>query len=42
MTIGNLTDSASAPYFERISYNLVRNVAGNRAAQPPLPSLSVL
>jgi ATP-binding protein involved in chromosome partitioning len=41
-TVDNLTDSASAPYFERISYNLVRNIAGNRAAQPPLPSLSVL
>ncbi len=41
-TVGNLTDAESAPYFERISYNLVRNIAANRATQPPLPSLSVL
>jgi ATP-binding protein involved in chromosome partitioning len=41
-TTGNLADPASAPYFERIAYNLVRNIAGNRAAAPPLPTLSVL
>jgi ATP-binding protein involved in chromosome partitioning len=41
-TADNLTDQQSAPYFERMSYNLVRNIAANRAAQPPLPSLSVL
>ena len=33
-TSGNLADSASAPYFERICYNLVRNIAAIRAAGP--------
>ncbi len=41
-TAGNLADIESAPYFERIVYNLVRNLAADRAAEPPLPSLSVL
>jgi ATP-binding protein involved in chromosome partitioning len=41
-TAGNLSDPQSAPYYERIAYNLVRNLANNRAANPPLPSLSVL
>jgi len=41
-TAGNLADIESAPYFERIAYNLVRNLAQERAAEPPLPSLSVL
>ncbi|RIK77894.1 MAG: ATP-binding protein [Planctomycetota bacterium] len=41
-TAGNLADIDCAPYFERIAYNLVRNLAAGRAAEPPLPSLSVL
>jgi ATP-binding protein involved in chromosome partitioning len=41
-TAGNLADIESAPYFERIAFNLVRNLAHQRAAEPPLPSLSVL
>ena len=41
-TSGNLADAQSAPYFERISFNLVRNIAASRAAAPPLPTLSVL
>jgi ATP-binding protein involved in chromosome partitioning len=41
-TAGNLTDPQSAPYFERMAYNLVRNIAAGRAEQPPLPTLSVL
>lgn len=41
-TAGNLTDSQSAPYFQRIRDNLVRNIAAERAASPPLPTLSVL
>ena len=41
-TAGNLTDAQSAPYFERIAYNVVHNLATNRAVEPPLPTLSVL
>jgi ATP-binding protein involved in chromosome partitioning len=41
-TSGNLADAQSAPYFERIAYNLVRNIAASRATAPPLPTLSVL
>ena len=41
-TAGNLNDSESAPYFQRIAYNLVHNLAANRAVEPPLPTLSVL
>jgi ATP-binding protein involved in chromosome partitioning len=41
-TAGNLGDIESTPYFERIAYNLVRNLAKDRAAEPPLPTLSVL
>ncbi|MCC6493546.1 MAG: Mrp/NBP35 family ATP-binding protein [Pirellulales bacterium] len=41
-TAGNLADIDSAAYFERIAYNLVRNLAAQRAAEPPLPTLSVL
>jgi ATP-binding protein involved in chromosome partitioning len=41
-TAGNLGDIESTPYFERIAYNLVRNLAMDRAAEPPLPTLSVL
>lgn len=35
-------DAASAPYFEQICYRLVRNLADQQRAEPPLPSLSVL
>ncbi len=41
-TAGNLADIESAPYFDRIAFNLVRNLAQQRAAEPPLPTLSVL
>ncbi len=41
-TTGNLADAESAPYFQRIAYNLVRNISQTRAAAPPLPTLSVL
>jgi ATP-binding protein involved in chromosome partitioning len=41
-TAGNLGDIESSPYFERIAYNLVRNLAAERAAEPPLPTLSIL
>jgi ATP-binding protein involved in chromosome partitioning len=41
-TAGNLADIESAPYFDRIAYNLVRNLAQQRSMEPPLPTLSVL
>jgi ATP-binding protein involved in chromosome partitioning len=41
-TSGNLADAQSAPYFQRISQALVRNITSSRAAAPPLPTLSVL
>ncbi len=41
-TSGNFTDQESAPYFERICYSLVKNLAQQKALHPPLPTLSVL
>lgn len=41
-TAANLDDAQSAPYFQRVSYQLVRNIAAERAAAPPLPTLTVL
>ena len=41
-TAGNFTDQESAPYFERICYSLVKNIATQKAAHPPLPTLSIL
>jgi len=41
-TTGNYTDQAAAPYFERICYSLAKNIASSKAADPPMPSLSVL
>ncbi len=41
-TTDNFVDQDSAPYFERICYSLVKNIAMQKAAHPPLPSLSVL
>ena len=41
-TAGNFSDRQSAPHFERICFNLANNIAANRAAAPPMPSLSVL
>ena len=41
-TSSNFTDQESAPHFERICYSLVKNIAMQRAAHPPLPSLSIL
>ena len=37
-----LDDPATAPALEQISYNLVNNLAQERAAKPPMPSLPVL
>ena len=41
-TDGNYTDQESAPYFERICFSLAQNIATSKAADPPMPSLSVL
>ena len=41
-TEGNYTDQESAPYFERICFSLAQNIATSKAADPPMPSLSVL
>ncbi len=41
-TAGNFIDQQSAPHFERICYSLVKNIAMQKVANPPLPSLSVL
>ena len=41
-TADNLSDGQSAPYFQAIRDNLVRHIAADRAAAPPLPTLSVL
>ncbi len=38
----NFSDPAIAPYFERIAYRLVKNLAAAAAAAPPQPSLPVL
>ncbi len=38
----NFSDQASAVYFERICYSLVKNIATQRATEPPMPSLAVL
>ncbi len=41
-TAGNFDDQESAPYFDRICYSLAKNIASRKAADPPMPSLSVL
>ena len=41
-TAGNFQDQSSAPYFERIGYQLLRNITSARQDQPSLPSLSVI
>ena len=41
-TAGNYDDQESAPYFQRICYSLAKNLADTKAADPPMPSLSVL
>jgi ATP-binding protein involved in chromosome partitioning len=41
-TSNNFLDQDSAPHFERICYSLVKNIAMQRAAHPPLPTLSIL
>jgi len=41
-TAGNFSDHESAPYFERICFSLMKNIASSKAADPPMPSLSVL
>lgn len=41
-TVGNFTDSQSAPHFERICYGLVKNIAVQKTSNPPMPSLAVL
>ncbi len=39
---GHFADAEAAPYFERICYSLVKNIAGTRASSPPMPGLAVL
>ncbi len=39
---GNFSDQESAPYLERICFSLAQNIANSKAADPPMPSLSVL
>ncbi len=41
-SFGNFADQEAAPHFERICYSLVKNLAMQKAANPPLPSLSIL
>jgi ATP-binding protein involved in chromosome partitioning len=41
-TAGNFSDQQTAPYFERMCYNLANTIAAGRASEPPMPSLSVL
>ncbi len=41
-TDGNLSDEASAEYFQRIAHRMVRGIADDRADAPPMPSLPVL
>ena len=41
-TASNVGDVDSAPYFQRICRSLVSHLAAERAANPPMPSLSVL
>lgn len=41
-TFGNFVDQEAAPHFERICYSLTKNLAMQKASNPPLPSLSVL
>jgi ATP-binding protein involved in chromosome partitioning len=41
-TAENFNDVDSAPFLEAISYRLVKNLADQHKARPPLPTLSVL
>jgi ATP-binding protein involved in chromosome partitioning len=41
-TVANFDDPQSAPYLEAIAYRLVKNLAQEHQAAPPLPSLSLL
>jgi ATP-binding protein involved in chromosome partitioning len=41
-TSNNFTDPESAPHFERICYSLAKNLAMQKAANPPLPTLTIL
>jgi ATP-binding protein involved in chromosome partitioning len=41
-TAENFNDVDSAPYLETICYRLVKNLAEQHRAQPPLPTLSIL
>ena len=41
-TAENFNDVDSAPYLEAICYRLVKNLAEQHRAQPPLPTLSIL
>jgi ATP-binding protein involved in chromosome partitioning len=41
-TAENFNDVDSAPFLEAISYRLVKNLAEQHKAQPPLPTLSIL
>jgi ATP-binding protein involved in chromosome partitioning len=41
-TPGNFTDPSAAAYLETICHTLIKNLAKNRKAAPPLPTLSVV
>jgi len=41
-TSANFDDAAIAEYFDPISYRLVKNLATQNRAEPPLPSLTIL
>lgn len=41
-TEDNFADSQSAPHFEQICYSLAKQISNSRAAEPPMPTLSVL
>ncbi len=41
-SFGNFADQEAAPHFQRICYSLTKNLATQKAANPPLPSLSIL
>jgi len=41
-TVGNFIDDQAAPYFNAICTSLVENIANQKMAEPPMPSLAVL
>ncbi len=41
-TVRDFEDPVTAPFFEAIAYRLVKNLAEQHRAKPPMPSLPVL